>query len=129
MNFIELFDKTKVAFANQQSVGNRYRYPAALKEDAAFLLKYYPAQVLSQAFGISAQSLRNWQGDCHASQKSTKFVPLKLDDESCALPLLRSDSITLKLAHNVELILSMQSMKDAAQFITYFMKEYSQCSI
>jgi hypothetical protein len=125
MDFIELFDKTKAAFANQQSIGNRYRYPAVLKQDAAFLLKHYPMQVLSQAFGISTQSLRNWQGDHHASQKSTKFVPLKLDDESCAFSLLRPDSITLKLADNVELIVSMQSMKDAAQFIAYLMKEYS----
>lgn len=135
MDFIKLFDQTKMSFAEHQSKGNRYNYPSSLKQDAVSLLKYYPAQVLSREFGISTKSLRNWQDatgkPVKSSKKAAAFIPITLGDAPTATESmgLLSDHLILKLPHNLELILPIQSVKGAAQFLCDFIKEFSRCSI
>ena len=59
MDFIKLFDQTKASFMEHQNRGNRYNYPMKPKQDAASLLKYYPAPILSRELGVSTKSLKN----------------------------------------------------------------------
>ena len=135
MDFIRLFDETKASFVEHQSNGNRYNYPSTLKQDAVSLLKYYSAQVLSRAFGISIKSLKNWRTMTGATIKSVKesatFIPITLGEVSAAAEPTSSlsDPLILKLPHDLELILPTQSVKSAAQFIYDFIQEFSKCSI
>jgi hypothetical protein len=132
MDFQALLGKTKASFSTHQSTGNRYHYPDSLKRDAVTLLKHYPPQLLSREFCISVKSLRNWQvGDQATKTESTRFVPLKLTDDNqvaCIAPL-PPHSITLKLPHNLELILPEKSIEESVQFVCRFIEEFSRCSI
>lgn len=130
MDHIQLLDRTKIAFINHQSLGNRYHYPHTLKNDAVSLLKNYSSQELSRILGISAKSLRNWQEGSHKQpMDSTAFIPLTLGEEVIQSGAPFAESLILKLPHQLELILPAKSMKDAAQLICCLIKEISKCSI
>lgn len=130
MDHIKLLDKTKTAFINHQSAGNRYHYPDTLKNDAVSLLAYYSPQALSRQLNISTKSLKNWQGGSHiATGKSTAFVSLTLNEESAQVISPFAEALILKLPHQLELILPTKSMKDTAEIICYLIKELSKCSI
>ncbi len=130
MDHIQLLDKTKTAFINHQNAGNRYHYPDGLKNAAISLLKYYSAQELSRQLNISVKSLKNWcKGSRTTAMESTAFVPLILNDEIIKFNSPLSESLLLKLPHQLELILPTKSIKDTAQFICCLIKEISTCSI
>ena len=136
MDFIKLFDQTKVSFAEHQSTGNRYNYPSELKQDAVSLLKLYSAPVLSRELNISTRSLRNWQEVTNAApvkptKESTAFIPVELAESSTAAEsmITLSDSLILKLPHELKLVLPNQSVKGVARFIYDFIQEFSKCSI
>ncbi len=132
MDFLQLFDQTKISFITHQNTGNRYHYPDTLKRDAVSLLNHYSPQILSREFGISVKSLKNWQTNHLISTKEpATFVPLKLTDhhEMASMISQPSHSITLKLPHNLELILPAQSIEESAQFVCRFIREFSRCSI
>jgi len=127
---IQLLDKAKAAFINHQTAGNRYHYPDTLKHDAVLLLKHYSSQELSRQLGISAKSLKNWcKGSGTQNKKSTSFVPLILNEEIIKFTSPLSESLILKLPHQLELIFPTKSIKDTAQFICCLIKEISKCSI
>lgn len=134
---LQLLEETQRAFMNWQSQNKSKRagYPKALKEQAVKLLAHYPAKRLSQQLGISRKSLRNWLATCTAQAPlSSAFVPLDLaaDQPTSLCPETQqhsAPSIRLKLPHQMELILPLNSRGDIAQWISALVKELNACCI
>lgn len=129
MDHIKLLDQTKAAFINHQGGATRCHYTVELRNAAVSLLKYYPPAVLANQLKISTKSLRNWQEGCSAVTESATFVPLALSEDVVSLSSSGAESLVLKLPHQLEVVLPAKSIKDAAKFISFLIKEMAECSI
>ena len=131
MTFIELYDETKSAFAACQKSGRRQYYPKTLKDNAVKLLDYYPIQVLSNALGVTSETLRDWLNKVKStSEIEPQFVEVTMADEpvkqaaSC-----QRVSLKIQLPNKLELTLSEQTLSSACEFISTLVKEFDTCSI
>lgn len=133
MDFIQLFNQTKAAFADHQNRGNRYHYPDHLKRDAMLLLKHYSIQALSDALTISTKTLRIWQkendGLNDKAPTSASFVSVTLPPIETVPVMPPLPVLTLKLPHQLELVVPAKSMKESVRWICCFVEEFAKCSI
>jgi len=130
MELFALYESTKASFAEYQTQGKKYGYPAELKEAALELLTHFPEQRLARALGITSVTLRNWLKAKHAKESAAcaEFVSLPLKDgqppSTVSSPLL-----TLTLPHGLSLTLPEQPVHLTAQLISALVRELSSCSI
>lgn len=135
MDFIQLFNQTKAAFADHQHHCNRYHYPDHLKRDAILLLKQYSLPALSEALRISTKTLRVWQKENDGLNDQTptaaSFVSVTLPpSETAPAPMIPPlQVLTLKLPHQLELMVPAKSMKESVRWICCFVEEFAKCSI
>jgi hypothetical protein len=129
MDHIKQLGKTRADFISHQGGAIRRHYTAELKNAAVSLLKYYPPAELASQLKISTKSLRNWQEGSPLISESATFVPLTLSEDVTPFFSPDAESLVLKLPHQFELVLPAKSIKNAAKFISYLIKEMAECSI
>lgn len=129
MNHIEFLSKTKAAFVQHRSGGRRH-YTSEQKKDALLLLNHYSVGELSRTLGVSVKCLMNWkEAACTVTADAAQFLPVTLAASDAHNDRLQSESLILKLPHQIELVLPVKSSKEMVQLIAALIKEMSSCSI
>jgi len=131
MSLSELYESTKINFAEFQAQGKKYYYPVRLKEAALKLLAHYPLQKLARALSVTDKTLRNWQKATRQAKltKPVEFVSLNVAESIQPEVQMLPTPLTLKLPHGLSLILPEQAVHHTAQLVRALVKEFDQCSI
>ena len=119
-------EEGREAFANWRRLGKRRgRASNALKRTAVHLLEAHSLQLVSDTLVVPVKRLKAWQEAINnPSSPPNTFVRL-----SPSRMTQNEGAIRLTLPHGIQVFLPSQSPKEASQFLSALVLEFSSCSI
>lgn len=131
-----ILTRLQQSFADWQSSSSKKRYSNAnLREQAVKCLSHYTHREVSEAIGMSVNTLRSWQKSLRCNQGETdsspsKFVAINLDHEQDTDETSEAlSTLQISLPSGILIKVESTSIASSVAFIVSLNKESYSCSI